>query len=219
MVILTNRKLSHYIPLMIRIYHFPRTRGFRVIWLCEELKIPYEVINIDFAPEYRFGKDYGKLNPLGKVPTLVDEETIMSESGAMLQYVLDKFGGGRLQPGADESSRAAFLQWCWFGEATFTRPISEIVNHKRNFPENPKQDVIDEMKKRCRACMNVVEKEMEGKDYILGNDFSAADIMIGYNFVPYTRYTEEALSPNVASYFERLSSREAFKRAVEAEAK
>ena len=77
---------------MLEIYHAPGTRGFRVVWLCEELGIPYRIIPVDMAPAYRASPEWRKLNPVGKVPVMSDGDLTMFESGAMVQYVLEHLG-------------------------------------------------------------------------------------------------------------------------------
>ena len=124
---------------MITIYHVPRTRSVRVIWLCEELGVPYEVVPVDFSAEYRASAQWRKLNPVGKVPVMTDDSPsagpiTIFESGAMVEYVLDHYGDGRLRPAPCTAEHALYLQWTWFAEATFARPLGEIVNHRREFP-------------------------------------------------------------------------------------
>ena len=74
------------------------------------------------------------MNPVGKVPVLKDDDFIMFESGAMVQYILDRHGNGQLQPKPGTPEHGRYLQWCWFAESTFARPIGEIVNHRRVRP-------------------------------------------------------------------------------------
>ena len=83
---------------MLTIYHAVGTRSLRVIWTCEELKIPYQVETIPFTAEYRASQEWRQMNPVGKVPVLQDDGFIMFESGAMVQYILDRHGNGQLQP-------------------------------------------------------------------------------------------------------------------------
>ena len=83
---------------MIRIYHVPLTRSLRVIWLCEELGLSYEAIPVDFSADYRMSEEWLRMNPVGKVPVLTDGDLTLFESGAMVQYLLDRYGKGALQP-------------------------------------------------------------------------------------------------------------------------
>ena len=204
---------------MLKIYHAPRTRGFRVVWLCEELGTPYRIVTVDMSPSYRKSAEWRTLNPVGKVPAMTDGELVMFESGAMVQYVLDRYGEGRLQPTPGTAEHATYLQWSWFAEATFSRPLGEIVNHKREFADNPSQPVIDEMKSRARLCAQALDAALKGRTWILGDTFSGADIMLGLTLRSYLRGMEEEFPGNVAPYWARLTERPAYKRAEAAELK
>jgi glutathione S-transferase len=202
---------------MIKLYHSSGTRGFRVIWLCEELGVDYDVQKVDFSKEYRLSSEWLQINPLGKVPSLEDGELLMSESCAMMQYILDRYGNGRLQPLAGTIEHAYFLQWLWFSEATFSRPVGEIVNHRREFPgELGIPDVVKEMQSRIFKCILALDKALEEKPFILGKEFSAADISLGYTLLIAQDRIGESLPQRVFDYWDSISSRKAFKIAKEA---
>ncbi|NKC16586.1 MAG: glutathione S-transferase [Gammaproteobacteria bacterium] len=201
---------------MINLYHVPFTRAFRVIWVCEELAIPYRLTPVDFSPEYRASAEWRKLNPVGKVPVMTDGDLTMFESGAMVQYVLDRYGNGRLQPEAGTPEHAIYLQWSWFAEATFSRPIGETVNHRRAFAE-PIQAVLDEMIARARLALAAVDQALAGRPYLLGGEFSAADIMTGYTVMLAERAIKTGLPERAADYWQRLQARAAFKATKAAE--
>ena len=134
----------------------------------------------------------------------------MFESGAMVQYLLDRYGEGRLQPEPGTAEHALYLQWCWFAESTFARPLGEIVNHRRAFPEaeqNPK--AIEEMQDRAWLCVHALDQALDGQDYLVGT-FSGADIMTGYSLMLVDRLAPGELPANVAGYWKRLSSRSGF---------
>lgn len=163
---------------MLKLFHVPGTRSTRIIWLCEELGVPLDIETVSFSSEFRMSTEWLTKNPVGKVPVLEDGELSMFESGAMVQYILDRYGNGRLQPVAGTPEHALYMQWSWFGEATFARPLGEIVNHRRNFdPEIP--SVVEEMKSRALLCVKAVNNAVEGREFLLGG-FTAADIMVGY---------------------------------------
>ncbi len=207
---------------MIRIYHVPGTRSVRVIWLCEELAIPYERVPVDFSPEYRASAEWRKLNPVGKVPVMTDDNfpadgaLTMFESGAMVEYVLDRYGGGRLRPVAGTVLHAMYLQWSWFAEATFARPLGEIVNHRREFPGDAEiPAVVEEMKSRAIVCLGALEAVLSNREFLLGAQFCAADIMMGYTLI--IAHAFKVLGPdhpNVQTYFNRLSERPGFRCAT-----
>ena len=121
---------------MIEIYHVPNTRGIRPIWLCAELGIAYTVIDVDFSASYRRSPEWRQMNPVEKVPVLVDtdaENLTFFESGAMVQYLLDRYGQGLLQPEPGTPEHALYLQWSWFAEATFARPLERSLTIYANF--------------------------------------------------------------------------------------
>ncbi|MEO2175539.1 MAG: glutathione S-transferase family protein [bacterium] len=192
---------------MLKIYHVPGTRSVRVIWLCEELQVPYEVETISFAQEFRSSPAWRKMNPVGKVPVMTDDALTMFESGAMVQYILDRYGEGQLQPEAGTSEHALYLQWSWFAESTFARPLGEIVNHRRAFAELEQQPAaIEEMQARSLLCMKAVDEAIQGKDFIL-SEFSAADMMLGYSMMLCERLAPSDEYPDATAYWQRLQQR------------
>ena len=202
---------------MLKIYHSKGTRAFRVIWVCEELQIPYEIVPVDFSASYRATAEWRALNPVGKVPVMADGDMIMFESCAMMQYVLDRYGDGRLQPDRADPTYPYYLQWCWFAESTFARPLGEMVNHRREFqPEL--DDVIAEMKRRATTCVNALDAALQDRPHLLGDNLSAADLSICYVLRGYRRSVSEDLPANVQSFFDRLSARSSYARAEAADA-
>jgi glutathione S-transferase len=202
---------------MLIIHHAPGTRGFRLVWLCEELALPYALEKVDFSAQYRASPQWRRMNPVGKVPAMVDDGFVMFESGAMVQYLLERHGEGRLQPPRSDTAYGSFLQWCWFAEATFGRATGEIANHKRAFAAAPKADAIEEMRDRARTCLQAVEQALAGRQYLLGEPFTAADVMMGYTLQSFTRNVADPYPPNVAAYWQRLEARPGYQAAVAAE--
>lgn len=191
---------------MLTIYHVPLTRSLRIIWLCEALNLRYTVKAIDFSPAYRASAEWRRLNPVGKVPVLADGDLHMFESGAMVQYILTRYGEGRLQPPADSQAYAKFLQWCWFAEATHARPIGEIVNHKRALPPAAQSaQVVDEMVQRAHLCVDALDAELAQHEFIVGDTFTAADIMVGYTLIIAQRFAPQDFPPNVERYRQTLT--------------
>jgi glutathione S-transferase len=198
---------------MIKLYHAPLTRSIRIYWLLEELGIPYELSLVKFTP----GKmPFAQAAPYGKVPAIEDGDVVMIESGAILEYVLEKYGQGRLAPAPGTAGRAAFLQWVYFSEATALPPIGDIVRHTLFKPEPERiPAVVEDARGRLGATFAVVEKALEGKPYLLGPDFSAADIMMGVTLHIARRLNSlEERFANLSAYLSRLESRPAFRKAL-----
>jgi glutathione S-transferase len=198
---------------MIKLYHAPLTRSIRIYWLLEELGVPYELSTVKFTP----GKlPFAQATPYGKVPAIEDGGVIMIESGAILEYVLEKYGQGRLAPAPGTATRPAFLQWVYFSEATALPPVGDIVRHTIFKPEPERiPAVVEDARGRLGATLAVVEKALEGKLYLLGTDFSAADIMMGVTLHIARRLNSlEGSFKNLNAYLGRLESRPAFRKAL-----
>ena len=200
---------------MITLHHAPGSRSCRVRWLLEELGIPYRLELLDFADGSLRSDAYLAKNPLGRVPTLEDGGLVIWESGAILEYLLESHGGGRLAPPPGSPLRPRFLQWLHFGEATLVQPLADVIGHSFLRPEGQRiPAIVPDAQERFRAALAVVERALEGREYLVGESFGAADISVGYvlQLAKLTGQLGDSF-PNVAAYLERLSRRPAFQRA------
>jgi glutathione S-transferase len=199
---------------VLTLYYAPRTRSVRIRWLLEELGLPHVLERVPFSPPT--GGWFSQATPLGKFPVLTDGEVTIFESGAIVEYVLERHGGGRLAPPVGSPLRGAFLQWLHFAEATAFPPLGTIVWHtfyKGDAERIP--SVIDDARTRARASLGVVDKALAGNDYLLGRDFSGADVMMGFTLVAAkTLGALDADLTNLAAYLARLEARPAFQRAT-----
>ena len=202
---------------MIRIYHAPGTRSIRAIWLCEELEIPYEIVTVDFSPTYRSTPEWRRLNPVGKVPAMsVDDEFSMFESGAMVDFILERHGHGRLRPPPGTRESALYLQWSWFAEATFARPLGDIAQHTFVKPEAQRlAAVVQDGRERALTCLDALEAAVPNGQYLVDGTFTAADIMMGYTLILARRFKvlTPASHPNTNAYMARLETHAGFIRA------
>jgi glutathione S-transferase len=199
---------------MIKLYHAPRTRSTRVRWLLEELEIPYELETLAF-PDGLKSPEYLTINPLGKVPAIRDDGLTMCESGAIVEYLVETHGKGRLAPAPGTPGRGPYLQWLHFSEATALPPLSDMAQHMLFRPENERiPAVVEDGRARALVVLGVIESALAGKQYVLGNEFSAADVMLGYALLLMKWFgllTEQY--PNAAAYMSRLEERPAFQKA------
>jgi glutathione S-transferase len=199
---------------MLRLYFAPRTRSIRVRWLLEELGLPYDLRRVTFKPPQ---KAFAQDTPLGKLPVIEDGEVTICESGAIIEYILERYGNGRLAPPIGSPLRGEFLQWMHFAEATAFPPLGVIVWHALYKGDADKVgDAVTDARERARAALDFVERALAGKDYLLGSEFSAADVMMGFTLV-----AARALGvlddgyPALGRYLARLETRPAFKAAAE----
>jgi len=198
----------------LTLYYAPRTRSVRVRWLLEELELPHALERVPFSPPT--GGFFSQATPLGKFPVLVDGSVTIFESGAIVEYVLERYGSGRLAPPIGSPLRGPFLQWLHFAEATAFPPLGTIVWHtlyKADAERVP--SVIEDARGRAGATLGVVERALAGRAYLLGPEFSAADVMMGFTLEAAKLLgVLDAAHVNLGAYLRRLEDRPAFRRAT-----
>ena len=200
---------------MIKIFHAPGSRSVRIIWLLEELGLDYE---LEVLKRGEVNEAFIEASPFSKLPTIIDGEVVMSESVAIVQYILQKYGEGRLEPDHDSNQYAEYLQWLNFGESVLIDPIVSILINKVFRPEEHRHEYsVQSAEKSFAKMIKTLNSIMEGRTYIMGDDFTAADIINGYTLrladnlklLPGEPGTE-----NVVNYFKSLASREAYQKAI-----
>lgn len=200
---------------MVKIYHAPGTRSIRPIWLCFELELDIEIERVDFKPEFLNSPEWRAISPAGKLPILQDDGLTMFESGAMIEYLLDRYGNGRLRPMPGTLESAIYHQWTWFSESTLARPLG--INRMLRAREEAGSELAADAIKKVETSLDVVERALEDRDYLLGEAFCAADIMMGYSLELTRRF--KILNqdrPTTSAYLERLKMRDACSHAFDA---
>lgn len=202
---------------MITVHHLPASRSCRVLWLLEELRLPYQVDGKSFGDGSLRSPEYLAKNPLGRAPTIEIDGDILYESGAILQLLLERFGDGRLEPSADSPLRASFLQWFHWGEATLMPPIVAINSNRFVLKERDRSEAaLNVARRQLSKALRVLDDELRGKHFLVGDEFTAADIMVGYA-VSNAKMGDELPGgiPFVRSWIEGLAARPAYLRAFE----
>jgi glutathione S-transferase len=201
---------------VLKLYFAPRTRSVRVLWLLEELGLPYQLERVDFLPPAQ--RFFAQRTPTGKLPTLEDGDVVLCESGAIVEYVLERYGEGRLAPAPGSPARAKFLQWVHFAESTAFPPLGIVVwltLYRDDAASHAK--LIEDARGRAATGLEFVERELGGSDYLLGREFSAADIMMGFSLVAARVLgVLDDRHPALQAYLARLEQRPAYQRAVAA---
>jgi glutathione S-transferase len=154
-------------------------RGGRSILALEECGVDYELKDISLENNEHKAPDYLKLNPNGTVPTLVDGNTVVWESMAINAYLADKYGKG-LMPGTPEG-RAHALQWSFWGITVVEPSLSTLFQQRIGLPEAERDAAVAaEAEATAKAGFAVLDHELEGKKYLLGDSFTLADINVGH---------------------------------------
>jgi glutathione S-transferase len=205
-------------PDMITLYHCAAARSFRPLWTLEELGLSDDLKMLPFPPRV-LAKDYLALNPLGTIPLLLDGDTRMTESAAIAQYLVTRYGPTPLAVEMDEPDFGAFLNWLHFGEATLTFPQTLVLRYSQLEPEarrNPQ--VATDYAKWFFGRLRGLEAAIATRDMLCGGRFIAADISVGYALLLAQRIgLSRDFTPGVAAYWQRMQQREGYRRAVAAE--
>ena len=204
---------------VITLYHCTAARSFRPLWALEELGLGYDLRMLPFPPRAR-AKDYLALNPLGTIPLLIDGETRMTESAAILHYLVTRHGPTPLAVGLDERDYGAYLNWLHFGEATLTFPQTLVLRYGKLEPEERRNpQVVTDYAKWFLARLRAVEATVADRETLCAGRFTVADISVGYALLVAERIgLAKDFGPAVASYWQRLQQRDGFRRAMKAEA-
>lgn len=208
-----NRKMTN----PITVYHLPRSRSMRVLWLLEEVGLPYEVESLDYVPGKFGGDHYTKIHPLNKVPAIKDGDMVMFESIAIMQYILDKYApekgvSGKLIPAVNDPEYGPYLQWLHYGESTLAPIIAALMSQRHFFPKDKRcKDMENWAETELVKVFSMLEAQLGDHDYILPSGFSAADISIGYCLLlARLAKAHSQITDRIQDYWETLTDRDAW---------
>ena len=201
---------------MIELWHCPDARSFRALWALEELGLPYELHLLPFPPRVK-APAYLEVNPLGTIPALIDGETFMTESAAIVQYLATRHGDGVLAVAADDADYGAWLNWLHFGEATLTFPQTLVLRYG-TFEKGRADAAAADYARWFLARLKHVERALAKDQWLCAGRFTGADISVGYALLlaGHLKLLEQAAEP-VRAYWERLRARPAFQAAKRAQ--
>ena len=199
----------------LKLHFAPNSRASRISWLLEELELPYELNLMAFHPKDLKSDEHRARHPLGRVPVLDDREVSIFESGAIVDYILERHRNGGLKPAVDSPNFAPYLQWFHYCEGMVMPPVNTIVVHTLLLPpERRDETVLGQARKLLTRAWQPVDETLAGKDYLIG-DFSGADIMLGHAaFMSNRLGCIPQEMPNLRAYVQRISERPAFAKAI-----
>jgi glutathione S-transferase len=199
---------------MLTVHHLGLSQSERIVWLCEELEIPYALKRYDRTHGGRgmAPPDYKALHPLGTAPIITDGEVVLPESGAIMQYIIHTHGQGRLAVGPAAANFADYLFWFHFANATMLASSTEPT--QPGVEDGPR---VQYMRARNDRCWNLVEDRLGKAAYFAGADFTAADIIMTFGLTTARAFSARDLAPypNIRAYLKRIGARPAYRRAME----
>jgi len=197
---------------VIKIYATENSRSVRPIWTAEELDIDYELEMMPFPPRV-FKKEYLDVNMLGTVPYLIDGDIKMTESVAMCQYLVEKFGPSDLQVKPNEVDYPNYLNWLFHADATLTFPQTVVLRYKFQEP-GVADGAIEGYSRWFVSRLKLLESSLADREFLCSNRFTIADICVSYAInLAEALGIEQAMKPNIKRWTKNLFKREAFLKA------
>jgi glutathione S-transferase len=194
----------------IRVHHLKISRSTRIIWLMEELGLPYELIEHTRSADFRSPPSLYDVHPLGKAPAVEVDGRVMVESSAIIEYIVDRHGAGQLLP--PDSGRAEYLEWLHFAEGTLAMPmLMRLLGPRLSLGEGALAFMDAELTKQ----LGWIEAQLAGKAFLCGDTFTGADINLEYLLEHADTLGLIAPRPNLSRYLAALKARPGYNKAIE----
>jgi glutathione S-transferase len=199
---------------MIVVHHLNDSRSQRILWLLEELGLPYEIKKYQRNSETRLAPPELKaVHPLGKSPVITDDGRTIIESGAIIDYVIRRHGGGRLQPDPTSPAYDEYVQWLHFAEGSAMLPLLLKLYVSRlgeaGAPLAPR------IESEIANHLGYVDRALQGRDYLLGAELTGADVQLSFVGEIAGSRADRAAYPALAAWVKRFQARPAYRRALE----
>lgn len=195
----------------MKLFWSPQTRSARAVWLLEEAGIDYDLELVDIrSPDRRDSAEFRAASPMGKVPAIIDGDVMMSESAAIALYIADRYCSGTLAPGIEDAARGKFLYWVMYTPAVIEPAMAEKFNKIE--PNRGRSGWGD-----FDLMVETLESALHDGTWLLGNRFTAADVLVGSSVVFMRMFNMLPASEVLGAYADRCLARPAYKKALELE--
>ena len=198
---------------MITVHHLNDSRSQRILWLMEELGLPYEIKQYKRLETRLAPPELKAIHPLGKSPVITDKGKTIYESGAIIDYVIRRHAGGRLQPDPATPEYDDYMMWMHYAEGSAMLPLMLNLYVSRlgegGAPLHPR------IESEIANHLGYLDGHLKGRDFLLGKTFSGADIQMSFVGEIAETYGKRAAFPNLDAWVRRLHARSAYKKALE----
>lgn len=200
---------------MLTLHHAPNTRAGRIVWLLEELQLPYELNRMEFHPKALKSDAHRARHPLGRVPVLQDGEVMLFESGAIVEYLIARHSDGALKPAVDSPLFPQYLQWFHYCEGMVMPPINTIVVQTVLLPPERRNDeILGQAKRLLTKTLEPLNEALDGREYVLGA-LSGVDFMLGHAcYMARRRGCMPEDMTHLHAYVNRVEARPAFDKGI-----
>ncbi len=201
---------------MITIVHLDRSRSERIIWLMEELGLEYQVELFRRGPDLYGPPELKQAHTLGRAPVIRDGDTELAESGAIVEYLLARYGDRRLAPPPSASNFPRYLYWLHYAEGSLMLQLLREWSLDRMVKDADALPGMARMRETTLTHMAMIEATLAAAPYFAGEDFTAADIMMAYPFTSFLKVRPMDLAPYpaVQAWVKRLEARPAYRAAM-----
>lgn len=214
---------------MITVHHLNNSRSQRVLWLLEELELPYDIKRYERDPKTMLAPaSLRKIHPLGKSPVITDGVLTLAESGAIIEYLVDCYGNGRLVPGSGTPEHLRYIYWLHYAEGSAMPPLllklifDQIEKQSMPFFVRPvAQSIAGRVKRsliepQIGQHLDYMEAELGKSTWFVGNEFTAADIQLSFPLeAAAARGGLNASRPQLMAFLNRIHARPAYQQALE----
>jgi glutathione S-transferase len=200
---------------MIKVHHLNNSRSQRILWLLEELRLPYEIIRYQRDPQTMFAPESLRaVHPLGKSPVIEEDGLVLAETGAIVEYVIDRYGGGRLAPARGTPPYVQYLYWLHYAEGSAMLPLLiRLYMSRLGDAAAPLKPRIDG---QIKLNFDFIDASLGDKPFFLGEDLTGADIMMSFPLeAAAARAGLEETYPRLARYLARIHARPAYQAALD----
>ncbi|KAJ55577.1 glutathione S-transferase [Actibacterium mucosum KCTC 23349] len=199
---------------MIRLHHCPETRSMRTLWLLHELGVEFDVITLPFDKTLR-SPEFLELNPAGRVPALEIDGTVMFETGAITEYLCERFREAGMGRAPGDPDRRDWLVWMHFAETISQHTAALTQQHVAIYPPEKRSPLVTRLEaKRLEKTFNALEGRLTGRDYLLDSGFSAADVSVGQAVYMGMHYVRLEPFPAISAWWARVTARPAYQAAL-----
>jgi glutathione S-transferase len=201
---------------MLTVHHLGISQSERIVWLCEELGIPYTLKVYDRDAVTRMAPaEYKALHPVGTAPIITDGDLVLPESGAIMEYIIGKYGRGRLSVGPDAPNYADYLFWFHFANGSLMPAQMMMIWAKPAGPDEGAPTRL--MRARWEAAWTLTENRLGKVPYLAGSELTAADIIMLFPLTTMRAFVARDLTPhpNIRAYLQRMGERPAYRRAMQ----
>ena len=202
---------------MLTVHHLGKSQSERVVWLCEELAIAYELKCYERVPATRLAPaEYKALHPMQAAPVITDGDLVLAESAAVIEYIIAKYGAGRLALAPSHPDYAHYLYWFHYANGSFQAAIGRAMMVSRLDPP-PDNPIWTGLQVRLEIAYGMVEARLGVAQFLAGSEFTAADIMTVFSLTTMRYFMPRDITPypNILAYLQRISQREAYQRAMQ----